>query len=86
MKTLEHIRQEIIEQTTFSPINLMVDKDILILEEPYRQEEWEKNDDDCYDAARENGEEIVEKFPELEMTEYLCHRHKYAVTYFELKG
>lgn len=38
-----------------------------------------KNDDDCYDQALENANRIKEIFPELEIVEYYCHRHKYAI-------
>ena len=64
---------------------MFVENGTLILEEYYEQQEWEKNDDDCYDLARERGEEIIRRYPELEMEEYFCHRHKYAITHLKLK-
>jgi hypothetical protein len=48
---------------------------------------WEpngcKNDDDCSDRGREIGLEIIKSFPNLEIVENYCHRHKYA--FVELK-
>lgn len=62
-----------------------VENDEIIVEEGYEQDEDEKNDDDCCDKARENGELIVEQFPQLEVSEYYCHRHKYAIVDLKLK-
>ena len=56
----------------------------IIVEESYDMGEDEKNDDDCCDTARENGEMIIEKFPMLEISNYYCHRHKYAIVELKL--
>ena len=47
--------------------------------------EYEDNSDDCYDLARENGEEISKKLPQLELHNYYCHRLKYAITELKIK-
>lgn len=51
--------------------------------------EWEyngcKNDDDAIDYANEFAEEIVNRFPQLEIKETFCHRHKYSVAVFKIK-
>lgn len=57
----------------------------LIIEEEYEMGEDEKNSDDCCDTARENGEMIIEKFPELEIQDYYCHRSKYAIVNLTIK-
>lgn len=62
-----------------------INGDLLYVEEYYESTGDEKNDDDCYDLARENGEMIVEKYPMLEIHDYYCHRHKWAYTYLKLK-
>lgn len=57
----------------------------IVIEESYEIRGDEKNDDDCYDKARENGEMIIEKFPMLEISDYYCHRHKYAIVKLRLR-
>ena len=62
---------------------ISIDDDTIIVEE-----HWEgdcKNDDDCCDFAREIGEDILRELPYLEVTEYYCHRHKYAIVNLRLK-
>lgn len=59
--------------------NSFIEDNKIIIEEEYNMSENEKNDDDCYDKARENGEMIIKKYPMLEITNYYCHRHKYAI-------
>ena len=53
------------------------------------EEEWEdngcKNDDDCTDYAHEFASEVIERFPELELKETFCHRHKYSMAVLKLK-
>lgn len=44
-----------------------------------------KNSDDCCDTARENGEMIIAKFPMLEISNYYCHRSKYAIVHLKFK-
>jgi len=56
----------------------------IVIEESYDMGSDEKNDDDCYDKARENGELIISKFPMLEISNYYCHRHKYAIVELKL--
>lgn len=64
--------------------NAFIEGGEIIIEQDYNMGEDEKNDDDCYDVARENGEIIIEKYPSLEISNYYCHRHKYAVTCLKL--
>ena len=66
--------------------DVLLEGDTIIIEDYYEMTEYEKNSDDCCDVARENGESIIDKFPELEITEYLCHRNKYAITYLKMKN
>lgn len=61
-----------------------IEDDKIVIEESYEVGSDEKNDDDCYDKARENGEMIIEKFPMLEISNYYCHRHKYAIVELRL--
>ena len=57
--------------------------DTLIIEQDYEMGDGEDNDNECCDEARENGQMIVKEFPQLEVKNYYCHRHKYAT--IELK-
>lgn len=61
-------------------------KNVLVVETDFVDDPLDpcKNDDDCCDQARELGEEICGEFPELEIANYYCHRHKYSIV--ELKG
>ena len=61
-----------------------IEDDKIVIEESYEMGIDEKNDDDCYDKARENGEMIIEKFTMLEISNYYCHRHKYAIVELRL--
>ena len=61
-----------------------IEDDEIVIEESYEMGSDEKNDDDCYNEARENGEMIIEKFPMLEISKYYCHRHKYAIVELRL--
>ena len=61
-----------------------IEDNSIVVEESYDMGSDEKNDDDCYDIARENGEIIIEKFPMLEISNYYCHRHKYAIVELRL--
>ena len=83
IKTIEDIRNEIKEQ--YGHLLVYVDGGEILVEEDYEMDFGDKNDDDCCDAARENGESIVAKFPMLEVSSYYCHRHKYAIATFVLK-
>lgn len=65
--------------------NCFIENDEIIIEVDYFMSEYEKNDDDCCDIARENGETIIEKYPMLEISDYYCHRHKYAIVNLKLK-
>lgn len=65
--------------------NVFVENGTLIVEDEFIDTGC-KNDDDCSDLARENGEELIEKYPELEISDYCCHRHKYSIVELKLKG
>jgi hypothetical protein len=61
------------------------EKDFIIVEDYYHMSTDEKNDDDCFDNAKEIGEMIIDKFPMLEIYNYYCHRHKYSIVELKLK-
>lgn len=65
--------------------NVAVENDTIIVEEDYEMGEDEKNDDDCVDCANENGIEITKMFPQLEIADAYCHRHKYSIVNLKLK-
>ena len=69
----------------FNHLNIIIEDNLLIAEEYYESDGTEKNDDDCCDQAQENGDEIVEMFPELEVVNYYCHRHKYSIVELKIK-
>jgi len=81
---LESIKSEIIIKYDWISSIFIEDGD-LVIEEEYYMGSNEKNDDDCCDTARENGEMIIESFPMLEISNYYCHRHKYAIVELKLK-
>lgn len=58
--------------------NIFIEADRIIIEEECTDNGC-KNDDDCYDRALENAHSIIEVFPELEVVDHYCHRHKYAI-------
>ena len=81
IETLESLREAIIGYFSFDEIKI-IDGEIVI------EDSWHgdcKNDDDCCDAAVENGNMIIEEFPGLEIVSYECHRHKYSITILKLK-
>jgi len=82
MSTLEELKYKI--KSAFSHFEVFIEGNEIVIEEEYDMSEDEKNDDDCFDVARENGEEIIGKFPSLEMSNYYCHRHKYAIVSLRL--
>lgn len=82
MERLDEIRENIIIKHGYFD-NVFIEDNILIIEQSYDMGIDEKNDDDCCDEAKENGELIIKEFPELEIVNCYCHRHKYAVV--ELK-
>jgi hypothetical protein len=82
MKTLEELKIEIKQE--FNHFEIFIEDNEIIIEEDYEMGEDEKNDDDCCDVARENGEAIIEKFSVLEVSNYYCHRHKYAIVALKL--
>ncbi len=69
----------------FNHLNIIIEDNLIIAEEYYESDGTEKNDDDCCDLAQENGDEIVEMFPELEVVNYYCHRHKYSIVELKIK-
>lgn len=74
---MEELAKQI--KSEFNTYNIFIENGIIVVEDEYEQAEFEKNDDDCCDSARENGEAIIEKFSMLEIDSYYCHRHKYAI-------
>ena len=62
-----------------------IEEEEIVIEEYYEMSEDEKNSDDCCDQARENGKMIVERFPMLEISNYYCHRSKYAIVHFKMR-
>ena len=81
---LQEIRLKI--QSEFNYLHVLVDADEIIIEQEYEMSEDENNSDDCCDLARETGEMLVEKFPMLEISEYYCHRYKYAIVNLKKKN
>lgn len=84
--TLEQIRVDILNKKILEFDSIIVENDILIVEEYGSWSEFCKNDDDCADAARENGEQLIEMYSTLEIHNYYCHRHKYAIVELKLKA
>ena len=82
--TLEEIKNKILIEFDWI-YNCFIDDDEIIIEEEYEMSEDEKNSDDCCDMARENGEMIIDKFPMLEISNYYCHRSKYAIVNLRIK-
>ena len=82
MDALEEIKNKI--KIEFNYFEIFIDDNEIIVEEDYYMGEDEKNDNDCCYTARENGESIIEKFPMLEISNYYCHRHKYAIVSLKL--
>lgn len=58
--------------------NVFIESDCIVIED-YFEDTGCKNDDDCYDMALENANRVREVYPELEVVNYYCHRHKYAI-------
>lgn len=83
--TLEEIKSKISTEFAWVCDNIFIEDGEIIIEEDYEMGEDEKNSDDCCDTARENGEMIIEKFPMLEISNYYCHRSKYAIVSLKLK-
>lgn len=81
---LEVIKDELLDKFYWITF-CKVEDDIIIVEEDYEIDEDEKNSGDCYDTARENGDEIIELFPMLIIDEYFCHRNKYAIVHLKLR-
>jgi hypothetical protein len=82
--TLEEIQNKILIEFDWI-YNCFIDGNEIIIEEEYEMSEDEKNSDDCCDVARENGEMIIDKFPMLEISDYYCHRSKYAIVNLRIK-
>lgn len=82
--TPEEIALEIQKKYGDTFENVFIEDGVIVCEEF-----WEyngcKNDDDCYDQARENGEMVIQSYPMLEISNYYCHRHKYAIVELRLK-
>lgn len=82
MENLEDIKVKI--KGEFSHFEIFIEDNEIVVEEEYESSDC-KNDDDCCDTARENGESIIEKFPMLEISNYYCHRHKYSIVELKLR-
>jgi len=63
--------------------NVTTYNDTLVIEEEWFDNGC-KNDDDCIDYGYEISSAIIERFPELELVEVECHRHKYAIVVLKL--
>lgn len=83
MKTLEEISLK--SRNDFLHLEISIQDGLLVVEEDFWATGDEKNDDDCCDQAQENGDEIVEMFPQLEVVNYYCSRHKYSIVELKLK-
>ena len=82
--TLEEILSEIsLKYDHFSSV--FIEDGDLVIEEEYYMGSDEKNDDDCCDTAIGIGEMIIKDYPMLEISNYYCHRHKYAIVELKLK-
>lgn len=82
--TPEEIANAIMLEYSYIFDNIFVEDGDIVCEEYYADSDC-KNDDDCCDKARENGEMIIESFPMLEISNYYCHRHKYAIVELKIK-
>lgn len=83
---LQEIREHILKEFDhIDPIELEIHDNEIVFEEDYEMDCDEKTDQDCYETAKENGEMIIEKFPQLEISDYYCHRSKYAIVCLKLK-
>jgi len=82
--TLEEIKNDIYQKCQL-PFRCFIEGDELIVEDEYEMTTDEKNSDDCCDIARENGEFLVEQYQMLEISDYYCHRNKYAIVKLKLK-
>lgn len=67
----------------FPEYEVFVENNVLVVEE-YWESNGCKNDDDCSDNAQDIGEKIVNNFPQLEVFDYYCHRHKYSIVELKL--
>lgn len=87
MKTLEQYKALIEKHACIVCETVLIENDYLIVEDEWIDDPNDpcKNDDDCTDAARELGEEIVKYFPQLEVVNYYCHRHKYSIVHLSVK-
>jgi hypothetical protein len=86
MGRLEEIK---IKMDTLVGVTVGLYGDEIVVEQEYTEDDPEnpcKNDDDCVDEANDLGREMVEKFPELEVTDTCCHRHKYSIVSLGLKN
>ena len=63
---------------------IFIEDDTIVIENSFENIDC-KNDDDCYDHAREIGEEVVAKLSYLEIKDYCCHRGKWAITTLKVK-
>ena len=76
----EQIRQKYIWWSS-----VFVEDNKIVFEEDYEMGEDEKNDNDCCDQAQVSGQIIIADFHMLEISNYYCHRHKYAIVELKLK-
>lgn len=83
---LQKIKEQILKEFNhIDPIEIEIHGDEIVIEEDYEMDDDEKTDQSCYEIAKENGEMIIEKFPQLEISNYYCHRSKYAIVCLKLK-
>lgn len=83
---LQDIKEQIIKDFDHIYSNeIEIHDNEIVFEEDYEMDVDEKTDQQCYEIAKENGEMIIEKFPQLEISNYYCHRSKYAIVCLKLK-
>ena len=64
--------------------SIFVEDSMIICEQSYYNYD-DEDDDICCDVARRNGILLTNAFPMLEIANYYCHRHKYAIVELKLK-
>lgn len=81
--SIEDIKSQI-EGNFYGVFECSIIDNKIVVKEDYEMEEDAKNSDDCYETARENGLIIIDFFPMLQISNYYCHRNKYAIVELEL--
>ena len=79
---LKELKEKVQEEFTW--LDVQIQEGVITIEEDVEFDVDLKNDDHYVEQARETGEMIIEKFPELKIDEYFCHWGKYAITHLSL--